>query len=403
MFREPCRTGIRVEPWYLDRVVRTLKVKCPTWEHVETFYKRKLRRDRTLTIRVPFNPVEGSGLTIKLQLPDGQEMHIEGKILGVLPGTTGGKTAITLHLHGLDLEVESTLRGLVEAARKPKSTTGQDRSPKGQRVGTDRPPPAPMPAVPISEPRDAPIDELVQAPYVPDVDTISEFEREVFLQLEAELVQLREFAANEVLGIPVDAEVNDIRHAYFARSKHFHPDLFAKYRSRAITHMAQEVFIHMNRAYDRMRDAAVRDGRAVMAGPALMPHDGWLASLDDISTYEPTSELPPPPAAGHSGQPTTQPVDLVIEAADEFLRAGEFERARSFVASALHGDPRNRKLRALYYLIGGKQALVEGDKVLAASQFEAALAHDRDYEPARAALDQLRARGEHSGVFKTLR
>lgn len=408
--------------------MRTLKVKCPTWKHVETFYKRKLRRDKTLTIRVPFNPAEGSGLTIRLQLPDGQITNIEGRVLGVLPGENPNKAAITLHLHGFTDDIAKTLRALVKSADQDaivKKSDGADAvastsdavAESGAEAGgaSDTESSADDEVLgssvnvelPAAEPRDAPIDEVVRAPYEPDITTISEFEREVFEQLQSELINLREFAANEVLGVARDASVEDIRNGYFARTKHFHPDVFARYRSVAVTHMAQEVFIHINRAYDRMREAAVSEGRAVLAGPALLPHDGWLASLDDMAAAEsePGDEAKAADGASTEAMSSeTDAVDMVFKTAEEFMVQGDYEHARSFVASALHGDPRNRRLRALYYLIGGKQALADGDTVLAASQFDSALAHDREYQPAREALQELRARGEHGGVLpKSLR
>ena len=383
--------------------MRTLKVKCPTWKHVETFYKRKLRRDKTLTIRVPFNPAEGSGLTIRLQLPDGQILNIEGKVLGVLPGESANKAAITLHLHGFTDEIAQTLNELVKSGNQ--EAIVQRPSGDDAVAITSRPPrpdhqePAPRkpvrPEPPSAEPRDAPINELVAVPQEPNVESISEFEREVFEQLQSELLNLREFAAHEVLCIEPDASVEEIRKGYFARTKHFHPDVYSRYRSPAIMHMAQEVFIHINKAYDRMRDVAVAEGRAVVAGPALLPHDGWLASIDDITSYEPEATGASPKS--HAGGGASQAIEQVREAAEEVMRSGDYEGARSLVASALHGDPRNRQLRSLYYYIGGQQALAQGDTVLAASQFEAALAHDRDYQQARTALDQLRASGEHGG------
>lgn len=384
--------------------MRTLKVKCATWQHVETFYARKLRRDNTLTIRVPFDPQEGSIVMIGLHLPNGTVMAIEGKVLGVMTAPAGKKAAIRLHLHGMTPEVLGRLKAMVAEAQKDES------APRGEgREALDGRPPAPprprQPAVPTMPPaplpEDAPIDEIVEPPFAQSADQIAdEFEREVFVQLEAELTQLREFAAHEVLGVMPDADVVEIRDAYFARTKHFHPDLFAKYRSAAVMYMAQEVFIHINRAYDRMRDSAVVQGRAVVAGPALLPHDGWLAGLEDISAEEMAPSVEHRPGEGQ--QP--RPLNLVQATAEQLMIAGDFEGAREYVADALHADPRNRQLRALYYLVGGKQAMNEGDAALASSQFEAALAHDRDCVEARTALDELRARGQHSGLYpRTLR
>jgi hypothetical protein len=193
--------------------------------------------------------------------------------------------------------------------------------------------------------------------------------------------------------------VYQVRRAYFERAKRFHPDLFARYRSRAVLHMAQELFIHYNKAYDRMRHALVVAGRAIIAGPALLPHDGWLAGLDDmVSADEPVGSVPaaasrPARAAANQDGPELEADVLAL------VDAGSFEAARERVAAALHFDPRNRHTRALYHFISGRERLVAGETMSAATQFEAALAHDKDCRHARDALDELHARGQHPGLF----
>jgi hypothetical protein len=137
----------------------------------------------------------------------------------------------------------------------------------------------PPPPLPI----DAPVDELVEPPVMPTADQVPDRARPVFDQLSRELARLRDAPSHDVLGVKWDADAAAIRRAYFAATKRLHPDALARHRSAAIQQLASEVFIHVNRAYDRMRDTAVARGDAIAAGPDLLPHSGWMAGLEDLS------------------------------------------------------------------------------------------------------------------------
>ena len=53
---------------------RVLRVRCSTWEQVEAFYRRKLRRSGVLSMKVPFEAAIGTPVTLGLELPN----QIEG-------------------------------------------------------------------------------------------------------------------------------------------------------------------------------------------------------------------------------------------------------------------------------------------------------------------------------------
>ena len=398
--------------------VRTLKVKCPTWQHVETFYGRKLRKDNTLTLRVPFQAEEGSQVTLGLQLPNDTTVNVEGTVIGLTAAEGDQKNGIRLFLHGMTPAVREQLEAMVaeglhgraashEAAPAPPAKA-PPVSAKAPAPPAKAPPPMPPrqaasprrpPATPpVSVPADAPVDEVLEPPFEPTIQDVSEYEREVFTYLDSELGRLRECAAHEVLEVPEDADVHQVRRAYFDRSKRFHPDLFARYRSRAVLHMAQELFIHFNKAYDRMRDGLVVAGRAIVAGPALLPHDGWLASLDDMDAADEPARPTPAPSSRPARASTNQSAEIEEDVL-ALVEAGSFEAARERVAAALHFDPRNRRTRALYHFISGRERLAAGETMSAATQFEAALAHDKDCQQARQALDDLHARGHHTGLY----
>ncbi len=266
-----------------------MKIKCSTWGHVESFYTRKLRGGNTLTMRVPFPVEPGDDLTLALRLPNEMVMAIDATVTATKPTSDERVTAIQLHLHGMTHEVLERLRALVADARAGHEVA--DASFGDEQTRAD---PVPPPVV-----EDAPIDELVEVPPMPSIADVPEPVRDVFGFLDAELVRLRGLGAAEVLGVAWDAEVLEIRRGYFELIRQFHPDIYSAYRSSGIHHLAQEVFIHINRAYDRMRDAAASAGKAVVAGPALMPHQGWMAEFDDIGIDEPMpAPLPAPPPVG---------------------------------------------------------------------------------------------------------
>ncbi|MEM9490099.1 MAG: J domain-containing protein [Myxococcota bacterium] len=391
--------------------MRTLKVKCPTWEHFETFYKRKLRQDKTLTVRVPFDAADGSTVMLGLQLPDGTVLAIEGIVRGTVAAGADHKAAIKLYLRGLTDDILDRLRTLVADAGAAAPANGTDLS----AAAGDPDPAGTSPDLPPSYPEDVPIDEAIAPSTAPSGDQLASMtsdQRAVYNRLDTELRNLRECAAHEVLGVTEDVGVAEVRRAYFACTKRYHPDIFARYGAALITERAQEVFIHINRAYDRMRQSLVASGQAIIAGPALLDHDGWLLGLDDIAAAADDSdddsrgELPPAgliaaPAPRGSGKAAE--FEALRDAIGRLIAAGEFEQARGRIADALHREPRNRRLRALYYVISGKQAQAGDDAILAATQFEAALAHDDECDEARTALDELRRSSASNTLPRFLR
>jgi tetratricopeptide (TPR) repeat protein len=258
---------------------RTLKIRCATWDQVEGFYSNKIKPDRTLVIRVPFNPKRGDGITLALALPNELVMAIDGTVEAAKPAPDNKRAQVKLKLHGLTDDVIGRLEALVadsrggQAIADPFDVPTLGTRPPLERHNTEPPP---------AEPMDAPVDEVVEQPGLPTVSDVASEQRDVFLALEETHRTLREAAAHDVLGVSWDASVDDIRRGYFELTKQYHPDTFAKYRSEAVLHLAEEVFIHVNKAYDRMRDAAAERGQAIIAGPALLAHNGWVAGFEDV-------------------------------------------------------------------------------------------------------------------------
>jgi hypothetical protein len=407
---------------------RMLKVRCPTWDHVEEFYGRKVRRDGTLSMRVPFTANAGEALTIALELPSGLVLDVAGSVLYAEPAPDGKKTAVRLQLSGMTEQLRARLEALVADSR----ASAFDSDGKTQDG-----------VLPAPQPSDVPVDELVPPPPELAAERVEADERPAFVALEQVLHRLREAAAHEVLGVDWQADVPSIRKAYFELTKHYHPDVFARYRGKAIGELAQELFILINKAYDRMRDAAVAAGSAIVAGPSLLPHRGWLADIEDDVGEQPTTPvpgpLPQPPvlppvtpragtappvvsfskgvsadslfgdldlaaqaAAAASPEPVAELGEALLDDCRAMLRDGEARAAAERLAAALRDDPRNRKLRALYHVANGRVLLEHGDALQATAQLQAALAHDRDCAEARQALEAIQQGGARhkDGLFK---
>lgn len=403
----------------------TLRVRCPTWAAVESFYRDRVRPGPHLAARVPFVPQRGDRVVVALELPDQVVMAIDG-VVRELGHSDGVKTPILIRLVGFDTKTVGRLEQLVRegeaeavAAASRDSRGGRQQPP---RRGHRPPPP---------RPEDAPVDIRVERFQPPDPSGLGGEARAVYDQLVAELAQLRELPAHEVVGAADGARSQEVRQAYFEAVKRLHPDVVARYAEPAVTHAASELFIFVNRAYDRVRSAARAAGLASEPGPALSPGRGWLIDLDDLGSGAPrpgsgelfrvrigrsrrASAPAPVPTSSltaeelfrdlggddsagatyqdNSAAPADEHPDLseLIAEAAAAAERGDQARAAQLYAEALQVDPRDRHLRARYHASRGRQLVAAGDPVRATTQLELALAHDPDNATAAKALAELR-------------
>jgi hypothetical protein len=365
---------------------RTLHVRCATWEQVEVFHTRKLRRGKLLSMKVPFRADAGAEITLNLELPNQVVIAIEGIVLKssaveAAPAARGdaGKTWLEVELVGFTEDVVARIR----------------RMAAGADPAEEPPPPPPPPS------RARTTGTLLALA----AEELPADERALFHQLSAELRRLRSVAVHEVLGVSRDADAEQIRIGWMTLIRRHHPDVVARRNAPAITHLAEEITILVNRAYDRLRVALVAEGRAASVGPVLTQPPGWLVGFEDISS---TGSIyrgklaqalsnggnapqavplapppPPPPAAPHGGEAFEQ-------RARAMLGEGDADNAQEVLAAALCVYPRSRPLRSLYYVASAISALGKGEIMLATSQLETALAHHEHCTEAAAILELLR-------------
>lgn len=355
---------------------RTLHVRCTTWEQVETFHTRKLRRGKLLSMKVPFAATLGSSVTLGLELPNEVVIAIDGTVRKSSPIEGDTKTWIEIELHGFTDEVVARIRAMaagVESVPAP----------------PDAPPERPSKVALASE--QLPVDE-----------------RQLFQHLTTELRRMRQAAVHEVLGVERDADVEQVRRGWMTLVRKLHPDLVARRKAPAITHLAEELTILVNRAYDRLRAALVAEGRANVVGSALRPPPGWLVGFDDlasgagsdparrkaqkaVATIPPMNAAPSAvPAQGSGGQGG----EAFENRARSMLMQGDPDTAQEVLAAALVVYPRSRPLRSLYYVASAVSALGKGEIMLATSQLEAALAHYEHCSEAARLLEHVQKHGQ---------
>jgi hypothetical protein len=157
---------------------RTLHVRCGTWEQVEVFTTRKLRKGKLLSMKVPFPAKVGGAVTIGLELPNEVVLAIDGLIQksAAVEGDAN-RTWIEIELTGFTDEVKARLKAF-QAKPEPEPETDPQIMPI---------PPARRSTTNVGD-HDLPADE-----------------RELFKHLTGELRRLRSAAVHEVLGVPRNA------------------------------------------------------------------------------------------------------------------------------------------------------------------------------------------------------
>ena len=350
---------------------RTLKVQCATWEQVDTFTKKKLRKGRLLSMKVPFQAKVGASVTLGLELPNQLVLAIDGvvKQASVVEGDAT-KTWIELELVGFTDEVMQKIRAMA-GVKQPEPVL-------------EAVPPAPVRKSEVKQTDDLPGDE-----------------RELFQHLSSELRRLRQAAVHEVLGVAREAEADDVRRGWKLLVRRHHPDLVARRGAPAITHLAEELTILSNRAYDRMRALLAAEGRGALVGPTVKTPPGWLVGFEDLSsTDKPPPKAPERPRPATVSTPPANQVAAATQGGEAFeqraramLGQGDPNQAREVLAAALVVYPRSKPLRSLYYVATALAALQEGEIMLATAQLETALAHHEQCIEAAKMLEHIKKHG----------
>jgi len=366
---------------------RTLHVRCATWDQVEAFHQRKLRRGKLLSMKVPFQTQNGAPVTLGLELPNGVVIAIDGTVLKASPIDGDSKTWIEVELTGFTEDVLNRLKMIAKSAEV------------AMKISPAPPPPPPVKPRASTQP--------------PPEEQAPSDERALFQTMTAELRRLRQLAVHEVLGVEREADAETVRLAWMKAVRRHHPDLVARHGAPAISHLAEELTILLNRAYDRLRAALVAEGRGTTIGSTLQHPSGWLVGFEDLSSVDgsplkskPAGSRPgtPSPVPTPTAPPPTQGGEAFEARARAMLQDGDPHNAQEVLAAALCVYPRSRPLRSLYYVASALSAIFKGEMMLATSQLEAAIAHHGECREAVVLLDELKKSGsvrveELKGIF----
>lgn len=214
------------------------------------------------------------------------------------------------------------------------------------------------------------------------------------LSLEQYLESVENAATHyEIFDVGPDADIKEIKKAYFLYAKRFHPDLHQKNVDEEIHQRVQDAFTETAQAYETLKDPEAREIYDFKLGKVLeqlRESGGKEAKLtkDDLDITGQANQAKENFDSGY---------DLLLE--------DEIEKATPYLARAAHLEPENAKFRAFY-----GRALSFDSKNLrkAEAEFQAAVKLDSKNATYRLMLAELyieiglkvRARGELNRLLK---
>lgn len=396
----------------------SIKLRCASWQQLATIYKRDLSKG-TMFLKASSPPAIGTSVRIDLALPSSSVIVLTGVVATQLHDPQRG-TGVELKLAPIPAGsiwlIESAL-----ASEKRKLT-----SPMGVPISTSTPPGAPPPlpgvgapgghGVPAASPPAVSITGMIAS--LGDGQEVAAAEDELIRALLAEAESLKKLNPFLVLGIGYEATDADVRAAFNALTKRYHPDRFARYESTELRSVAAEIFILIRDAYRRLVDQPSRTqvlatlgrsegpprampaprGHSVAAvpprPPAHRPATAQIPVLRQTQAIGPAIGAQPPPAdAGHEAAALEQLID-----------AGRLDEALAGFRLAAKRHPTDRVLRAGVELCEGLLALNLRDRLEAAQRFETALEIDPSNERAARELADMRrqATNERKGLLSRL-
>ena len=212
----------------------SIKLKCASWPQLATIYKRDLMRG-AMFLKASTPPPIGTQVRIDLTLPSGSVIVLTGTVDQLVTDPQRG-TGVELKLApipaGTIWMIESALSAEQNKKRPPTSS--------GVPIGA-------MAAV-----QSGPV------PVLGGGGELVEAETDLVRALVAEAESLKKLNPFLVLGIGYEASDNDVRAAFGALTKRYHPDRFARYETIELRNVAAEIFILIRDAYRRLCDDASR-------------------------------------------------------------------------------------------------------------------------------------------------
>mgnify|MGYP003631426985 CR=1 FL=1 len=385
-------------------------------------------------------------MRIGLTLPSGSTVELVGAIKRfVQAGELDGRGP------GIDIALEALPQSVMWLIESALSSAGITPRPVPDAKETLSPPPPPS----EDELRDA-------SPALSDGDEWVQAEGDLIKALWQELNSMSKMNDFQLLDLEYAATNQEVRSAFGALSKRYHPDRFTRYESFEIRELANEVFILLRDAYRNLaseagrrealaaieakRDAPIPQPqvatpppppstKARRTPPPPIPKATPAAS-QKIATPPPPPAPPAPPkppaattvrakpepkatqgyasplvntpVSGLSTPPraATSPGDGAnrVMMGMNVLESGQYEQALRILRVEARKNPTNVTALAGVELAEGRLALVNGDRMEAAERFEAALDIDPSNERAAREIADMRrhATSQRRGLLSKL-
>lgn len=374
-------------------------------------------------------PSLGTRVRISLTLPSGSTVELAGQVSEILgPDGMGGRgPGIDIALRKLPQSVLWLIESALASAGFPPSTTNVEVTESSAPVEQARPEPAPPQELSDASLEDG--DELVEA------------EADLVQALWTELNGMSKMNPFQRLDLSYQASDKDVRVAFGALSKKYHPDRFTRYESFELRELANEVFILLRDAYRKVADEAGRHKELRKVDPALLrraspppipknPPPGPAARSaaepspgprpvspigDDAPTHNRGAAMASPPDPAH---PLSGSAPIGSDALNKpalparnrtalglgILESGNYEHALRILRVESRKNPSDTQARAGIELAEGRLALTQGDRMEAAQRFEAALEIDPSNERAAREIAEMRrhATSQRRGLLSKL-
>lgn len=352
-----------------------VKLRCKSWPQVQHLYERDIKNGR-LFLKASKPPPLHTRFEITLGLPSGSSVLLRGRVIEQVP--EGGRgPGVTLVLDKLPTNAQWLLESALKTAAKASKLDGD---------------------------ADATSDD---APSMTDGEDVAEAEDALVEQLRAEHAALAKLNSFQLLDVGYDATEEQIRAAFAALTKRYHPDRFARYQSATVRDVGAEVYLLVRNAYKELITAESRLRALATVGQASAPVAPASAQTNPVrrTTTPPPIPRPttPPPIARTTTPPpvartTTPPPVAGAETPapesgpiDKLLREHRYSEALKLAKAAAVRDDGN-KARAMVELCEGLRALAEGDRMEAAERLEVVLELIPDNEHAIRGLAEIRRR-----------
>jgi uncharacterized protein (TIGR02266 family) len=298
---------------------KPVRLQCRSWEHLITLHAHNLSRGGVF-VRTA-SPLEvGTHVEVQLSLPDGRSLSVEADVARVVaPERADAREPAGMALRFLAMDA---------ARQRAFDAALADAAVHAEAAVAAPPPPSPARAV-----------------------TSDPIEEAVLREIQVEVARLREASRHGVLGVTEDATAEEIRAAYVALVKRYHPDLHVRYRSELVVDVAIDAFTLVQQAYTQL-----------VAAPAPAP-----------GPSAPPARSRPAAAASRAG------------AATAGHAAGGYAEARRVLEEAIRVDD-DPRLRAAYHVAAGHEARAGARDAEAEAHFAQALVFDPTCEEAIRAL-----------------